>query len=564
MTRPICVRELQLRNFTTHADTNVILPDVGVVLVTGENGAGKSSLIEAVAFAGWGKTLRGTNPWQQDTTGSLYAEISGIQIDRKIGATGAKKLSWSADGVQATHDTTSKRQEALITELGEFEVWRRTHVFSSSDAAHFSIAADAQRKKLIEKLLGLEIFEDASEKAKLAVKEAQTVYDLAATAVANARSSQQAREAVLESVESEPEEPMPEEPELPEDLPALKKELAAAELGVLELQRKAHDTANNAQRAMANASLEASKLELRLQEAKKALDRARAGRCPTCGQDVADDNHESKVLELSEALVAARSEATRVDNEGRKLSNEAHAKVQEARNSTRGIQQRVFTAERQASFRERWTQDCAAWMLRRDRRDSKIAEARRQLDASKAVLSVAQDELTKFGHALEIARAVDRVLGTRGVRASVITGALLGVETSANGWLEKLGGKAQISLRPYTETKSGSVNDAISLDVTGAGGGYGYQASSGGERKRIDVALLLALVELSTGFGAGTLFIDEVADSLDEAGVTGFCNLVQELAETRCVVVITHDVDIVGRLRPVLHLHAENGCISPR
>ena len=56
------VHEIRLTGFMSHDDTAVALPDRGLVVLTGDNGAGKSSLIEAVAVALWGKTLRGTDP----------------------------------------------------------------------------------------------------------------------------------------------------------------------------------------------------------------------------------------------------------------------------------------------------------------------------------------------------------------------------------------------------------------------------------------------------------------------------------------------------------------------
>jgi DNA repair exonuclease SbcCD ATPase subunit len=160
----------------------------------------------------------------------------------------------------------------------------------------------------------------------------------------------------------------------------------------------------------------------------------------------------------------------------------------------------------------------------------------------------------------------ERVLGLRGVRAPLLAGSLSGIEAVANAWLARLGRAGlRVVLHPYSEKKSGGVVDAISLDVAGAGGGYGYKASSGGERRRIDVALMLALAEVAAaahGHLQGTMFFDEVFDQLDVGGLDSLAEALQELAQDRCVVVITHSEILVDRVPWARHFHVSNGVVT--
>jgi len=167
-------------------------------------------------------------------------------------------------------------------------------------------------------------------------------------------------------------------------------------------------------------------------------------------------------------------------------------------------------------------------------------------------------------HTLE---AVEQVLGVRGVRAHVLGEALRGIEAVANYWLAKVAGEGlELTLDPYSEKASGGVSDAIALKVAGAGGGFGYKAASGGERRRIDIALLLALAEVSQAAsgrdGQGTLFFDEVFDALDGEGAGAVCAALAELAQTRCVVVISHSSTLVETLQPTLRLHVKGGRVT--
>ena len=126
---------------------------------------------------------------------------------------------------------------------------------------------------------------------------------------------------------------------------------------------------------------------------------------------------------------------------------------------------------------------------------------------------------------VKVLEAAEAALGLRGVRAGIFTRLLVGLEAAANAWLPRLCGTGlRLELKPYSEKKSGGVSDAISIQVHGAGGGEGYRAASQGERRRLDIALLLAFS------GKGSLFLDECLDSLDAEGIDAVCGVLEDLA----------------------------------
>jgi len=92
--------------------------------------------------------------------------------------------------------------------------------------------------------------------------------------------------------------------------------------------------------------------------------------------------------------------------------------------------------------------------------------------------------------------------------------------------------------------------------VHGIGGGHGYKATSQGERRRQDIALLLAFA------GQGTLFFDEVFDSVDKEGIDAVAQVISELAAERCVVVITHNEDLADRVPHVAHWRVKEGVVG--
>lgn len=81
-----------------------------------------------------------------------------------------------------------------------------------------------------------------------------------------------------------------------------------------------------------------------------------------------------------------------------------------------------------------------------------------------------------------------------------------------------------------------------------------FKNLSGGEKKRINLAVMLSLNDLLVFTGknkSNVIFFDEVADSLDSIGVQGLADIIEELAETKKVMVISHNDELMSLLNDV-------------
>jgi DNA repair exonuclease SbcCD ATPase subunit len=163
--------------------------------------------------------------------------------------------------------------------------------------------------------------------------------------------------------------------------------------------------------------------------------------------------------------------------------------------------------------------------------------------------------------------AVEEVLGLKGVRAHVLGHALQGVEAVANTWLPRLGmAGLSVQLRPYTENKGGGMNESISVVLQGAGGGK-YKGASGGERRRVDLAILLGLCEVASaasGRTDSTLWFDELFDALDSDGVQAVVEALVDLSSERCIVVVTHNDNLAARIPAAMRWTIKNGQVQCR
>lgn len=540
----------------SHQDTDLALPATGVVLVTGGNGAGKSSLVEAVAVAFWGRTLRGTSPWRADQDGEVRVEAdSAMACRRRKGS--RSFLEWASAGVDrfpiyevpVEYESTSKAQEALEHAVGPFDLWRRTHVFSSADAAHFTLATDGERKRLLESMLGLDRFDEALERCRADLATSSLGLAAAQHEVrmqTSARAAQQRRKdearAHLDELGSVA------DPEL------LQKELARLE-GIV----RAYDRDLDAlRRKLREVDAEAVRADSDADHARHAADCFRGGVCPTCRETLPRLRYKTLQDEAKVADVKAIA--------ARQRSKVARSEVEQ---DVRSME------EEQAALSRRRTEVAAklsaakAVSASRKRLDDQLQSAEKELLHATDKMLLASFEAKEHGAALGELEACERVLGLKGVRAHVLGRALGGLETCANAWLARIAGpNLRLKVRPCVEKKAGGVTDAIGLEVEGAGGGHGYKAASGGERRRVDVALLMALAEVAQaahGRNPGTLFFDEVFDALDQEGTEAVAAALAEMSRDRAVVVVSHSEGVVRSLSigAAERLHVADGRVSP-
>lgn len=545
------VREITLTNVMRHETTKLVFPERGIVVVEGANGAGKSSIVEAVSVGLWGQSLRKTPVWQRAATkGSIVSLVDVGRESVLVKRTRSKskvQLAFSTMHVEQTFDTKTKAQDALSAIVGTHARWRRTHAFSSQDASHFTLATDAERKRLLEDILGLERFDAAHSAAaadrKQHERDLRDIETREALAAERVRSTKVRLEDALEDARQIP-------ASLPTpllDVEKLEKQMKAKRGEVANLDEAIQDYA--ADLRLRTAAIDAAEAQA---EAVGGIDV-----CAVCGQDVQEAHqdrlrrhasavraeNDAEVVRLTEALQGARTRRTEAQEA---LAALAHARGQAA------------AAVNDAKDR----------LERKKRADARVLSLRQDLEDAHDKLDEAREALEAAQARREVLLAAERVLSLAGVRSYLLGQALSGIEDIANTWLARLvSSDLTLQLKPYSEKATGGIKDSISLEIEGAGDGYGYAAASGGERRRIDIALLLALgevAEAAVGISTGTMFFDEVFDALDDDGVASAVEVLTELAQDRCVVVISHNKALSARLPWVRCWTVADGVVKER
>lgn len=563
------IQRIAVANFMARGTAELELPEVGVTVLTGHNGAGKSRFVEAVAYAYWGETLRGADPWIDALDGSVSVLSDQGDATRKITAKGTKSLLWN--GSKA--DTPTRTQELIRQRVCEFDFWRRTHVFSSGEAAHFSLASDGERKRVMEALLGMEVFDRGQRAALDALGAANAALAAAKLDLSRVDGELAVAVAKRDAVGDDPPFVPGTPPAAPNrDLDELDQQRATVEFDVssLEVLRSQAAQASRAPFVDEHAeTVRQAKLQLGQLEQRLAL--ARAGQCDHCGQawhGASADELEQQSGDAAWTLSGweqAQADARAAHDERtgqaalrwRELDQQLTAlgvALRDLAATRASVVAKQAAVERweaeETKRRADWQAQCAARQALRVRAQALVATLTDERDELQAAVDDAERRVEEL-------KVVGQILGVRGLRGHVLGRALEGVEAVANYWLGRIAPGRALTVR--AEGDAGK----IVIGLHGYGGGK-YKAASAGERRRVDAPLLLALAEVAgAGRSRGTLFLDEVFDALDGDGRALVCQALGEIGQTQPVVVITHQEDLARNIPAVQRYEVVQGALRP-
>lgn len=169
---------LQLREWRSFQSCDLEFPD-GLIGVRGTNGAGKTTIAEAIAWALFGKLRAGARVGdvpRQGAGGTSSVELTfrlGPTIYRVKRVVGGAATFWIGDSDEPESTQTRATNEAIVRELGiGYESFQRTVFARQKDVAALDPSATkAARTQHVERLLGLQRYRDAAASAKDKAKE---------------------------------------------------------------------------------------------------------------------------------------------------------------------------------------------------------------------------------------------------------------------------------------------------------------------------------------------------------------------------------------------------------
>jgi len=493
------VHWVELTNFKKVAHALVTMG--ATTVVAGPNGLGKSSILDGISYAIWDRTIEGTTVVPFGTELMAVSECRFTLAEREFLVTrrsaGKARLTITIDSTPLTAETTTKLQAKLEEYVGSYAAWRRSCVFTGDDVAQsFGAATDAQRKQALEAMLGLSYFDEMDVKAAKLEKSRNAAWGMANnTAVAEA-----AKAETLASVHVDYGDPV-----------VLGAEAEVLKNRVDELQTFESGLSTR----MFELNQEVSTAKTLATEAQRSIAfLTGSGECSTCHQPVPVD----KVAAMRASAEVAVNRAERVRAEQAPIIAAMEAKRVETSILRQGV-----TAEWHAK-------------LHSVRQATQGTASAATLEAARTAAVAAQAVADQAATVAQGVTLLRTALSWKGPRATILADVVGALSSTSNFYLTKLSGYLTVIMEV--------VGPDLKLDVVQDGVRQPFKSCSKGERKRVAVAILLAMAEMNPATRDSMLVVDEAFDGLDAEGVEGLIDILAIVAETRQVMVISHDPNL--------------------
>jgi DNA repair exonuclease SbcCD ATPase subunit len=578
------IKEIEFRNFLSWGDyiTKISLDELGQCLILGEviddedgdrgeeyisktsksNGAGKSSIISAIQYGLFGRTMHNTNPGNKVvnwfTGKDCYVKITmknGDSITRLRNVNGVNEIIYTKDGdenklTSETLSTAAAQQQKLdkIFNL-DWDVFCGS-VFFTQYGKPWLEMADTVRKKAIERILHIDRFTCYSKVAKdkadaversLSKRRAQVeslISNINSTNANIARLQQAIDNYDISktqryqfSVDAEKSELDKRDKLVLPDLESLSKkwDIVAQAKIILE---KYDDQIIGFNRQLATKEGMAKSYSSRISEWKNKNGKM----CVECEQEITSTHTTDRIAPLQEEYASLLSEINEI-----KDSCEIVKKKLFAAKELISTKSPKMTLEDARTIHRQWkSYDDNA---KRHRKDIErilaeesphnemlaqyVADLEKLSDDKVALESEIERNAALTAHYTYIQKAYsDR----NKIKSYVFDEHIPYINKRLKHYLEVLGLDIQIQL-----------NSSLGVDSNL----WGYEFESGGERKRTDVAFMLAMFdlhELIYGRQCNIIVLDEVDGRLDDDGINGLVNIIKNdiSSKVESVLIVSH------------------------
>jgi len=585
-------RRLELIDFLSHEQTTLPLDMGGLVLIVGHNkddpsassnGAGKTVLLESVAYALFGTTNRPISVDRVKRSGSkrcevtLECEVDGKSLVVTRSRDSSTHLRVVFDGQEIEGANIREVQKRLEGLIGcDFETFKNSVMFPQGEVRFFTSLTDTQKKEVLERILPLTPFSKAYQRVREKVAEKKRNIQDIDVVLGTIRNSlneislkmKKTRDELRSRSQSDKQSRLKKRiEELTSSLPSTEhlerklQNLRSRLRGVRQRNSKFETIRMNLDSRILGTENKIADLRGRLRE----MNSLRYAECPTCGQLVTAEAADLAVLKLQQNI---DQETEVLKDLRKKLST-----VPDLRDEIRSIENEIDKVTREIGERSSENRRITA----------RIEELKTQLESLKApernlkaTLTALREQKKSLKERLESEerkrQTLERELeylnfwvdgfSPKGLRGMVLRGCLDSLNDLANDYLQVLAdGRIQVKFSPKTVLSSGAERECISTTVTCAGGEIG--SVSGGERRKIDLAVLLALRHIVSSRSRerfNVLFADEVFDALDSSGIERALQLLErECEDGSTVFVITHDEVLSEFFDTVIRVEKEGG-----
>ena len=544
----IVFKTLRWRNFlsTGNTFTEFNLNEAKTNLIVGANGAGKSTILDALTFSLFGKPFRKIN--KPMLVNSVNGSDLVTEIEFQSGKNEYKIIRgikpgifevWQNNILLDQSSSTLDYQNYLENNILKmnYKSFTQIVVLGSSTFVPFMRLPLASRREIIEDILDIQIFSimniNLKEKLKFSnddIKDRDYQIDLLEEKVTMQKN-------FIVNLDLQNQNDIQEKNNKVIHFTKIEKEVADK----FEQLNQNWETISEEMKQFSTATAKLKKLgNLRGKIQQKFSAHKKEHQfftenttCPTCTQHINEELRDTKVSEIINSIkeltqgMEEMEEAIKLEEERESNFNELNQKWSSLFNEMQIHQFQISSYQSQIQDLQQEISQLQNNNANRNEEDSKLQKLKQSLNESKQQMIAVKEER-------DCLVAAGQLLKDNGIKTRIIKRYLPVMNKLINDYLQNMDFYVNFMLNEnFEETIKSRYRDSFS-----------YESFSEGEKARIDIALLLtwrAIAKLKNSVDTNLLILDEIFDgSLDQSGTSELGWILKNFDDNTNVFVISH------------------------
>jgi len=563
----ILFEKVRWKNFlsTGNQYTEICFTDNTTNIVIGTNGAGKSTVLDALCFSLFGKPFRKINKPQ--LVNSVNEKDCRVEVEFSIG-----NVEWKVvrgikpnlfeiyrDGNPLNQSAAALDQQKWLEQnviKMNYKSFTQIVILGSSTFVPFMQLSAANRRDVIEDLLDIRIFSSMNSliKDKIRnIKDEVKVLDLKKESLTDKVKMQ---ENFIDELESRGKENIRQKEDKIRGLLNEENDLMNAcegmneEFSALENRLEKHSGATEKLRTLGNLKGKISNKVSTITKEHKFFSENTV--CPTCNQNIEETfriNRINDAQNKAKELQSGYKELEQAINREEERERQFTALSKEITALTHGISQnntKIAGCQRQVRDLESEIQRITDQLANKSSENEKLATFKDNLKTTYDELAQRKDTINYYDFSYSL-------LKDGGVKTKIIKKYLPLINQQVNKYLQLMDFYINFSLdEEFNETVQSPIHENFS-----------YSSFSEGEKMRIDLALLFTwreVARMKNSVNTNLLIMDEVFDSsLDGLGTEDFLKIIRFIIKDANIFVISHKESLHDKFDQVIKFEKVKG-----